>query len=133
MLQGCHEDNVSCIYSLKKVLGRYTRYLSAQNLLARVIGKVVKDVANDVHVSALEILRHERIMHRKGDTIFEFTRHVGSSIGDDMLDVLNHKCRPSKAMCERDAGGTPAATDVDDSRAAFPIERIRQWVHVDPG
>ena len=126
MLQGCHEDNVSCIYGLKKVLGRYTGHLSAQNLLQRVIGKVVKDVANKVYVSALEILRYERIMYRRGDTIFEFTRHVGRSTGDDMLDVRNYKYWPSKAIYERDTGGTPAATDVNDRRIAFPIEKLRQ-------
>ena len=93
----------------------------------------MKDVTNKVHVSALEILRHEEIVRRKGDTRFEFMRHVGRSVCDDMLDVLNHKCRPSKAMCERDTGRTPAATDIDDSREAFPIEGICQWVHVDPG
>ena len=133
MLQGCHEDNVSCIDDLQKVQGSYTGYLSAQNFLARVIGKIVKDVTNEVHISALQILRREEIVRRKGDAILEFMRHVGRSVRDDMLDILDHKCRPSKAMRERDTGWTPAATDIDDSRKAFPIESICQWFRVHSG
>ena len=133
MLQGCGEDSVSHIDDLQIVLGRYTGYLSAQNLLARVIWVVVKDVAKEVHISALDILRLEEIVRRKGDTILEFRRHVGRSVGDDMLDVLNHKCRPSKAARERDAGRTPAATKVDDGRKACPIQSICQWLLVGSG
>lgn len=65
MLQGCHRNNVSHIDISQTVIGTYTGYLSAQNFLARVIGKVVKDVTNEVHISALDILRHEEIVRRK--------------------------------------------------------------------
>lgn len=50
-----------------------------------------------------------------------------------MLDILNHKFRPRKALRERDTGRSPAATNIDDGRKAGPIECVCQWFHVDPG